>query len=249
MIRLKNQKQIDGIRRSCKLLAAMYREIIPRIQAGMTTADIDELCTGFIAAHGGVPAWHSEGFPGAACVSVNNEVIHGIPSKRRKIHSGDIVSLDVGINLEGYISDSAVTIPVGEISDEAKRLISVTEECLSAGIGACRAGNRIADISSAVYEVAKAAGFGVVTDFCGHGVGLKVHEDPQIPNRPGRGPNPRIQQGMVLAIEPMINLGTGDVRILDDDWTVVTADGRLSAHAEHTVAVFEDHTEILTIEE
>lgn len=247
MIRLKNEKQIAGIRESCHLLADLYKWLIPQVQAGMSTRDIDDLCVDFITKHGGKPAWYREGFDGAACISVNDAVIHGIPSKKFKIHNGDIVSLDIGIDLNGYISDSAVTIPVGKVSEEAERLMTVTKECLAAGIAACKVGNRIKDISNAVYEVASKAGFGVVHEFCGHGVGLDVHEDPSIPNLPVGGPNPRIQAGMVLAIEPMINLGTGDVCVLNDDWTIVTADGKLSAHEEHTVAVFQDHTEILTL--
>ena len=247
MIRLKNEKQIAGIRKSCHLLADLYKEIIPQVKAGMSTRDVDDLCVDFIVRHGGKPAWYKEDFDGAACISINDEVIHGIPSRHRKIHNGDIVSLDIGIDLDGYISDSAVTLAIGHVSDEAQRLMRVTKECLAAGIAACKAGNRIRDISNAVSAVAEAAGFGVVTDFCGHGVGLDVHEDPSVPNKACGGPNPRIQPGMVLAIEPMINLGTGDVYELDDGWTIVTADGKLSCHEEHTVAVFKDHTEILTI--
>ena len=246
MIRLKNEKQINGIRKSCQLLADMYKHVIPLIQAGMTTHDIDELCREFIVHHGGKPAWYKEDFPGAACISVNDEVIHGIPSKKRKIENGDIVSLDVGIDLDGYISDSAHTVKIGKVSPAAEKLISVTKQCLEAGIAACKVGNRIGDISHAVYEVATNAGFGVVYEYCGHGVGLAVHEDPSVPNVPSRGANPRIQPGMVLAIEPMINIGTDEVLLEDDDWTVITADGSLSAHEEHTVAVFSDHTEILT---
>ena len=246
MIRLKNEKQINGIRKSCQLLADMYKHVIPLVQAGMTTHDIDELCKEFIVRHGGKPAWYAEDFPGAACISVNDEVIHGIPSKKRKIGNGDIVSLDVGIDLDGYISDSAHTVKVGKVSPAAEKLISVTKQCLEAGIAACKVGNRIGDISRAVYEVATNAGYGVVYEYCGHGVGLAVHEDPSIPNVPSRGANPRIQPGMVLAIEPMINIGTDEVLLDDDDWTVITADGSLSAHEEHTVAVFSDHTEILT---
>ena len=246
MIRLKNDKQIAGIRKSCHLLAGLYKEIIPQVKAGMSTRDVDDLCVDFIVRHGGKPAWYREDFDGAACISINDEVIHGIPSRHRKIHNGDIVSLDIGIDLDGYISDSAVTLAIGHVSDEAQRLMRVTKECLAAGIAACKAGNRIRDISNAVSAVAEAAGFGVVTDFCGHGVGLDVHEDPSVPNKACGGPNPRIQPGMVLAIEPMINLGTGDVYELDDGWTIVTADGKLSCHEEHTVAVFADHTEVLT---
>lgn len=155
--------------------------------------------------------------------------------------------MDIGIDLAGYISDAAVTVPVGQISDREQELLDVTAKCLQAGIISCRAGNRISAISRAVYDLATAAGFGVVYEYCGHGVGLGVHEDPQIPNVPERGPNPRIVPGMVLAIEPMINLGTGAVDLLDDRWTVVTADGKKSCHMEHTVAVFPDHTEVLTV--
>lgn len=246
MIRLKNEIQIQGIRKSCKLLADMYNHIIPKVTAGMSTKDIDDLCVEYITRHGGKPAWYREDFPGAACISVNNEVIHGIPSKKRHIKNGDLVSLDVGIDLDGYISDSAVTLMIGDVTPAHKKLVEVTRQCLAAGIAACKVGNRIGDISKAVFEVAEAAGYGVVYDYCGHGVGLDVHEDPSIPNVPSRGPNPRIQPGMVLAIEPMINLGTADVDVAQDGWTVLTCDGAFSAHEEHTVAVFKDHTEILT---
>jgi methionyl aminopeptidase len=247
MIRIKNEKQIDGIRESCKTLARLYRALIPLVQEGNTTGDLDAFCVDFITKAGGKPAWYAEKFPGAACISINEEVIHGIPSKSRVIKSGDLVSLDIGIDLAGFISDSAVTVPVGAVGVRELELLDVTTRCLAAGIAACRSGNRIGDISRAVYDIATKAKFGVVYEYCGHGVGLSVHEDPQIPNVPERGPNPRIVPGMVLAIEPMINLGTADVDVLDDGWTVVTADGKPSAHMEHTVAVFTDHTEILTI--
>lgn len=248
MIRLKNDRQIAGIRESCHLLAQLYNELIPVVKngAGMSTRDIDDICVEFIKKHGGIPAWYAEDFDGAACISINDEVIHGIPSRKRKIHNGDIVSLDIGIDLNGYISDSATTVPVGKVSDEADKLIRVTRECLAAGIAACKAGNRIRDIGIAVSDIAEANGYGVVYDFCGHGVGLAVHEDPSVPNLPMSGPNPRIQPGMVLAIEPMINLGVPEVEELDDGWTIVTADGKISCHEEHTVAVFADHTEVLT---
>ncbi len=247
MIRIKNEKQIDGIRESCKTLARLYRALIPLVQEGNTTGDLDAFCVDFIKKAGGKPAWYAEKFPGAACISINEEVIHGIPSKSRVIKSGDLVSLDIGIDLAGFISDSAVTVPVGSVGTRELELLETTTRCLAAGIAACRSGNRIGDISRAVYDIATKAKFGVVYEYCGHGVGLSVHEDPQIPNVPERGPNPRIVPGMVLAIEPMINLGTADVDVLDDGWTVVTADGKPSAHMEHTVAVFTDHTEILTI--
>lgn len=247
MIRLKNETQIEGIRKSCRLLAEMYKSIIPQIAAGMSTKDIDDLCLEYMTARGGKPAWYREGFPGAACVSVNNEVIHGVPSKKRKIKDGDLVSIDVGIDLNGYISDSAVTLMIGRVQPEYQKLVEVTRQCLAAGIEACKVGNRIKDIGAAVSAVAEAAGYGVVYEYCGHGVGLEVHEDPSVPNVVGRGANPRIQPGMVLAIEPMINLGVPDVDLAEDGWTVITADGKFSAHEEHTVAVFKDHTEILTL--
>lgn len=247
MIRIKNEKQIDGIRKSCKALARLYRALVPLVKEGATTADLDAFCVDFIKKAGGKPAWYAEKFPGAACISVNEEVIHGIPSKARVIKNGDLVSLDIGIDLGGYISDAAVTVPVGEVTKADRELIETTKRCLDAGIAACRAGNRIGDISRAVYDIASGAGYGVVYEYCGHGVGLGVHEDPQIPNVPERGPNPRIVPGMVLAIEPMINLGVPEVDLLDDDWTVVTADRKNSCHFEHTVAVFADHTEVLTM--
>ncbi|MBP3772886.1 MAG: type I methionyl aminopeptidase [Treponema sp.] len=247
MIRLKNEKEIEGIRKSCHALADLFREVVPQVHAGMSTKDVDDLCVKFIKKIGGKPAWYREDFPGAACVSINNEVIHGIPSKKRIIHDGDIVSLDIGIDLDGYISDSTHTVMVGNVKPEIRRLVKATRESLVAGIAACVAGNRIRDISNAVYDVANGRyGYGVVYDYCGHGVGLDVHEDPSVPNLPQSGANPRIQAGMVLAIEPMINLGTGDVDLASDGWTVLTSDGKYSAHEEHTVAVFPDHTEVLT---
>lgn len=247
MIRLKNEKEIEGIRKSCHALADLFREVVPQVHAGMSTKDVDDLCVKFIKKIGGKPAWYREDFPGAACVSINNEVIHGIPSKKRIIHDGDIVSLDIGIDLDGYISDSTHTVMVGNVKPEIRRLVKATRESLVAGIAACVAGNRIRDISNAVYDVANGRyGYGVVYDYCGHGVGLDVHEDPSVPNLPQSGANPRIQAGMVLAIEPMINLGTGDVDLASDGWTVLTSDGKWSCHEEHTVAVFPDHTEVLT---
>ena len=247
MIRLKNDKQIEGIRKSCHLLADMFNFVIPKVKAGMSTKELDDLCKHFIVSHGGKPAWYKEDFPGAACISVNEEVIHGIPSKKKIIQDGDLVSLDVGIDLGGYISDSSHTVLVGNVKPELKKLDDVTLQCLQAGIAACKPGNRIGDIARAVQNIAEKHGYGIVYEYCGHGVGLDVHEDPSIPNTlDALDSNPRIQAGMVLAIEPMINLGTADVRVLDDGWTVVTADGKPSAHEEHTVAVFRDHTEILT---
>ena len=249
MIRLKNQKQIDGIRRSCRMLSAMYRELIPLVKPGVETIAIDNWVQSWIKKAGGTPVFLGVGskknpYPAAICISINNEVIHGIPS-RRKIMSGDLVSLDCGIILDGYISDQAITLEAGRVSPEAKRLNAITRECLYLGIKAARAGDRLLSIARAVQAHALNAGFGVVHQFCGHGVGLALHEDPQVSNIP-RGPNPKLAGGMVIAIEPMINAGTGDVEVLDDGCTVNTLDNSLSAHWEHTIAIFHDRTEMLT---
>jgi methionyl aminopeptidase len=249
MIRLKNAKQIDGIRVSCKLLSAMYRELMPLVKPGVQTIDLDHWVREWIKKAGGRPAFLGYGprknpFPAALCVSINNEVIHGIPGKRR-IREGDLVSLDCGIDLGGFISDQAVTVEAGKTTPEIHSLNLATRECLYRGIAAARAGDRLLQIARAVSGHAKLGNYGVVRQFCGHGVGLELHEDPQVPNYP-HGPNPRMSNGMVIAIEPMINLGTEEVEILDDGWTVVTGDDEASAHWEHTVAIFGDHTEILT---
>jgi methionyl aminopeptidase len=246
VIRLKNAQQLDGIRRSCSLLSELFKVLVPMTREGVTTADLDEAARLFIVSHGGKPAFLDyEGYPASLCVSVNEVVIHGIPSKQR-IKDGDIVGLDCGIDLDGYFSDAALTVPVGHVSKEVDELLRVTRECLDRAIAAVKPGARIHDISRAVYGHAVAHGYGVVRQYCGHGVGFANHEDPQIPNYVSPGPNPRIVPGMVLAIEPMINLGTGDVRLLDDDWTVVTLDHKPSAHYEHSVAVLPDGAEVLT---
>ncbi|MDR1148962.1 MAG: type I methionyl aminopeptidase [Spirochaetaceae bacterium] len=250
MIRYKNAKQIEGIRESCRLLALMYKEMLPLVQPGIETIELDRWAQRWIKEKSGKPAFLGYGprdnpFPAALCISINEEVIHGIPS-RRKIKEGDLVSIDSGINLNGYISDRSVTVEAGKVSEAFHRLNTVTRECLYKGIAAARAGDRLFAIGRAVETHARAAGYGIVYQFCGHGVGLEIHEDPAISNCPKDGPNPRLREGMVLAIEPMINLGTGEVDLLEDDWTIVTSDGKASAHWEHTIAIFSDHTEILT---
>jgi methionyl aminopeptidase len=249
MIRLKNEKQINGIRESCKVLSAMFRELIPKVKPGIETIELDRWAQNWIKKAGGKPAFLGYGpkdnpFPGALCISINNEVIHGIPA-RRKVAEGDLVSLDSGIDLGGFISDQAVTVEAGKVSGTARKLNLATRECLYKGIAAAKAGDRLLQIARAVEAHAKSYGYGVVRQFCGHGVGFSVHEDPSVPNTP-HGPNPRMTGGLVIAIEPMINLGAGDVEILEDGWTVVTADDAISAHWEHTLAIFPDHTEILT---
>ena len=249
MIRLKNDKQLEGIKQSCKMLSAMFREIIPMVKAGVTGLDLDNWARRWIKQSGGRPAFLGYGpknnpFPGALCVSLNEMVIHGIPTGR-KFTEGDLVSLDCGIDLGGFISDQAVTIEIGKVSDTARKLNKTTKECLKFGIEAAKAGNRLLTISRAVESHARAAGCGIVTSYCGHGVGFDLHEDPKVPNV-AKGANPRLSRGMVFALEPMINAGTGKVDVLEDGWTVVSADRSLSAHWEHTLAVYENTVEVLT---
>lgn len=246
MIRLKNDKELSGVRESARLLARTLRETARIVAEGITTRDLDAFARGYIEKHGGKPSFLGYmNYPASLCVSVNNEVIHGIPGQR-KLHQGDIVSLDLGVNLAGYISDMAITVPVGETTEKRRRLLKITRECLDAGIAQVIPGNRISDISRAVFEHAHGAGLGVVREYCGHGVGFANHEDPQIPNYVSSGPNPRLREGMVIAIEPMINAGGDEIELLADGWTVVTADGSDSAHFEHTVAVVKGGAEILT---
>ncbi len=246
MLKLKNKKDIEKIRLSGKILAETFEIIKEQLKPGITTKDIDNISYDYITKRKAKPAFKGYmGYPASICISINDEVIHGIPSSRI-LSEGDIVSLDLGVNLDGYISDSAITLPIGKISEKNELLIKVTEECLYKGIDMAITGNRVSDISKAVFTHAKKYNFGVVRDFCGHGVGFNVHEEPQIPNYIGSGPNPRLKTGMVIAIEPMINLGGDDIYILDDKWTVKTADHSFSAHFEHTVAVLENKAEILT---
>ncbi|MGE4583178.1 MAG: type I methionyl aminopeptidase [Sphaerochaeta sp.] len=250
MIRLKTEEQIKRIRESCHLTAQLMQDLSTFIEPGMSTLDIDAFCYQFIVKHKGVPAFlHYEGFPATACISVNEEVIHGIPSRKTIIKEGDLVDVDLGINLNGHYSDMARTFIIGKTKDEYRQLCEVTEQCLKLGIdAAAQKGARIQDIGSAVYKYAHKYGYGVVRDYCGHGVGLDVHEEPEIPNYVSSYlPNPRIREGMVLAIEPMINLGTHKIKVLSNDWTVVTLDGLPSAHFEDTVACTKDGLEILTV--
>ena len=248
MIRLKNEDEINGIRKSCHLLAAMFKEVLPQVKAGMSTKQVDDLCKNFIIGHGGTPAWYREDFPGAACISVNEEVIHGIPSTKKIIHDGDIVCLDVGIDLDGYISDSTHTYEIGKVSEKVHQLNVETRKSLYLGIEAASKPNaRIQDIAQAVSSHCRKFKYGVVKDYCGHGVGFEIHEDPEVPNYVSlANPNPRIKKGMVFAIEPMINMGTWKVEVLRDNWTVKTLDRLPSCHWEHTVAMTENGLEILT---
>lgn len=247
MIRLKNAQQLEGIRRASRILSTVLDEVIERVAPGVSGLDLDRYAYERITEMGGRPSFLGYmDFPASLCVSVDRAVIHGIPD-RTKLRAGQVVGIDCGVEIDGFYSDSAVTVPVGAVSEEIRKLLAVTEESLYLGIAEAKAGNRIHDVSRAVYRRTKSEGYGVVRPYCGHGVGLEIHEDPQVPNYVGKGPNPRLKPGMVIAIEPMINLGGDDVRVLDDDWTVVTSDGSVSAHFEHTVAILEDRTEILTL--
>jgi methionyl aminopeptidase len=246
MIHLKNEKELSLIRDSARLLSETLARTAELVAEGITSRELDAFARSFIEKHGAKPSFLGYmNYPASLCVSINNEVIHGVPGPRR-LRNGDIVSLDLGVDLKGYISDMAVTLPVGAISAARRKLLNVTRECLLAGIEAAVPGNRVSDISRAVFGHATANGFGVVREYCGHGVGFANHEDPQIPNYVGAGPNPRLKEGMVIAIEPMINAGSDDIDLLSDGWTVVTKDGSDSAHFEHTVAVLKNGMEILT---
>jgi methionyl aminopeptidase len=237
MIILKSPDEIEKIRAANKIVARALESLKEMIRPGMTTADLDRKAEEIIRSSGARPAFKGyRGFPASLCVSLNDEVVHGIPGKRR-LKDGDIVSLDLGAELNGYYGDAAITVPVGSVSAEAEKLMEVTREALYKGIAQMREGNHLSDISHAVQTHAEAAGFSVVTDFVGHGVGTSPHEDPQVPNYGKPGSGPILKRGMVLAIEPMINAGSSAVEVLEDEWTVVTCDGRLSAHFEHSVAI------------
>ena len=250
MIVVKSKQEIDIMRVPCTMTGHLLNDLADYIKPGITTEDIDIFVHEYIEKNGMIPTFKGYGgFPGSACVSVNEEIVHGIPDPTRFLEEGDIVSVDVGAIYKGYTSDAARTYPVGKVSEEASRLIEVTKESFFAGADKARPGNRLTDISNAVQKVAEEAGYSVIRDYTGHGVGRDLHEDPQVPNygRPGRGP--RLVEGMVLAIEPMIAMGTYELEVLENDWTAVTADGKLSCHYENTVAITENGPEMLTLVE
>lgn len=246
MIALKTVEEIAIMREAGLIVAKLLELIEKRIKPGATGAEIDRFAERFIRGAGAVPAFKGyRGFPASVCLSVNDAVVHGIP-KAQRFREGDIVSVDVGVEYHGYFGDAAATYPVGEIGSDARSLIETTKAALEAGIDQCVVGNYLGDVGYAVQNAAETAGYSVVRDFVGHGIGRSMHEDPQIPNygRPKRGI--RLEAGMVLALEPMINQGSYEVRILDDHWTVLTVDGKLSAHFEHSVAVTEGAPLVLT---
>lgn len=246
MIVGKSKTELDMMREAGRIVALAHQELAKAIRPGITTKELDRIAEEIIRKYGAVPSFKGyHGYPASICTSVNEELVHGIPGSRI-LKEGDIISIDIGACIHGYHGDSAWTYPVGTISDEAARLLRVTEESLFKGIEQAREGNRLSDIGHAVQTHVEAAGFFVVRDYVGHGIGRQMHEDPQIPNYgpPGRGP--RLKVGMTLAIEPMVNVGTYHCKTLADNWTVVTADGSLAAHFEHTVAITENGPEILT---
>lgn len=249
MVTLKSARELEAMARAGDILARTLARLREQVRAGITTEDLDADAEAFIRSHKGArPSFKGlYGFPKTLCVSIDEEIVHGIPSSTRVLEEGSIISIDCGVLLEGLHADSATTVPVGRISPEAQRLLDVTSRCLDAGLAAAVVGNHIGDIGHAVQTVAEAAGFGVVRELVGHGIGTRFHEDPQVPNygSPKRGP--RLQAGMTLAIEPMITVGSPETRTLGDKWTVVTADGLLAAHFEHTVAVTPEGPRVLTV--
>jgi methionyl aminopeptidase len=247
MIVCRSAAELERMRDAGRLVGEVLTELASRIAPGVTTADLDAMAEERIAKSGATPAFKGyHGYPATICASINEEVIHGIPSGRRMLNEGDILSIDVGVSLNGYFGDSAITVPVGKVSEPAAALLRATEESLYKAIERVRPGGRISDIGHAVQRHVEANGFSVVREFVGHGIGQRMHEEPQVPNygEPGRGP--RLAEGMVLAIEPMVNAGKPAVKVLADGWTAVTKDGSLSAHFEHTVAVTADGPWILT---
>jgi methionyl aminopeptidase len=248
MITIKSARELDTMAAAGRIVAATLALVRRRTRAGVSTAELDREAEEFIRGHAGAqPSFKGlYGFPATLCTSINDEIVHGIPSESRVLREGDILSVDVGVCLDGLHADSATTIPVGAIDTDIERLLDVTQQALSAGIDAVRAGGHVGDIGHAVQSVVESAGFSVVRELVGHGVGTSMHEEPQVPNygKPRRGP--RLTAGMTLAIEPMVSMGGPDIRTLDDRWTMVTADGGHSAHFEHTVAVTENGPRVLT---
>ena len=248
MIVLKTGRELSIMREACKISAQALKLIGEAIEPGVTTAELDRIAEKFIRNCGATPNFKGyNGYPATACISINNEVIHGIPTAKRKIQNGDIVSVDLGALFEGYHGDNAATFACGDVSEEAKRLMDATRESLYEGIKMARAGGRIGDISNAIQSYVEARGYSVVRDFVGHGVGTSLHEAPEVPNFGIAGRGVRLMPGMTLAIEPMINIGKPQVKIMPDGWTVLTQDGSLSAHFEHTIAITADGPQIMTI--
>jgi len=250
---LKSRREIDAMREAGRVVGMILERLREAAKPGVSTGELDELAASLIREHGVKSAFkgYAPGglppYPGVLCASINDEIVHGIPSRKRILKEGDIIGLDFGIVKDGWYGDSAITVGVGAISEEASRLVEATRRCLEIGIEQARVGNRLFDIGAAIQSYAEGLGYGVTRDFVGHGIGRRMHEDPQVPNYGKAGQGIRLKAGMVLAIEPMINVGTWEVDMLDDQWTAVTADGQLSAHFEHTVAITEEGPVVLTL--
>jgi methionyl aminopeptidase len=247
LIVLRSQREIEKIRKACLIVTEILERLQEHIRPGVTTWDLNALSEDLAARQHAKPAFKGyHGYPFSLCTSVNAEVVHGMPSRNRLLKEGDLISIDFGVMIDGYYGDAAVTVPVGSVSDQARELCRVTEESLYEGIRQAHPRNRLSDISHAIQQYVETRGFSVVREFVGHGIGQKLHESPQIPNYGPAGKGVVLKPGMVLAIEPMINQGGAEVEILDDQWTAVTVDRKLSAHFEHTVAVTENEPDILT---
>ena len=250
MIQIKTPKEIEAMREACRISAGALRAGGAAIRPGATTADVDKAIYDYIVSRGARPNFKGlYGFPGSACISVNQELIHGIPSKKVVLREGDIVSIDTGAAVHGWNGDNAYTFACGSVDARAQKLLDVTKEALYRGIAAAVPGNRVGDIGAAVQQYVEENGFSVVRNYVGHGVGRELHEDPEVPNFGVAGHGPRLVKGMTLAIEPMVNAGGYEVRVLDNDWTVVTVDGSLSAHYENTILITDGEPEILTMAE
>jgi methionyl aminopeptidase len=248
MIQLKSNREIELMSEGGKILGQTVQRLSESVRPGMSTAELDALAEDFIRSHdGATPAFKGlYGFPGSICTSINDEIVHGIPSKKRLLRQGDIISIDVGVGYRGFFTDSATTVAVGEVDSRTKQLLTVTLQALEAGIAAARIGNHIGDIGAAVQAVVESAGFSVVRDLVGHGIGVEFHEEPQVPNYGKPKRREKLVPGLTLAIEPMVNVGGPATRTLPDRWTIVTADGSRSAHFEHTVAITENGPRVLT---
>jgi len=247
MIHLKSAREIETMKGTSKIVAEILLKLRENVRDDTTTANVDKIAKELTLKKKAKPAFKGyRGFPASLCISVNDEVVHGIPSSKRVLRQGDIVGLDFGVIYDGYYGDSAMTVAIGEIPANIAHLVKITEQCLYKAIEQAVPGNFISDISAAVQRLAEANNYGIVREFCGHGIGRSLHEDPPVLNYVQNGKGPKIKPGLVIAIEPMINLGTDRVKVLDDGWTVITADGKPSAHFEHTIAVTPDGPEILT---
>lgn len=248
MITIKSKSEIEKMRLACKITGDVLKELEKHIKPGVTTKQLDKIALNYIVSRGAKPSFlNYNGFPGSICASRNDEVVHGIPSTNAKLTEGDIISIDVGAYIDGFHGDAARTFPVGKVSDEAMRLIEVTKESFFEGIKYAKHGGKLGDISAAIQEHVEKNGFSVVRDLVGHGIGKNLHEDPNVPNFGKAGKGVKLAAGMTLAIEPMVNAGEYDVCVLEDDWTVVTEDGSLSAHYENTILITKDGCEILTL--